>query len=153
MKEAIKALNVLYTYDKTYEPYLVLWLFPLQVGTLSENLLQVGTLSDNLLVSMIVMYHRFSSCFVGVRLMELGPHTLALVSLLVTRFVGRLHLERSWMVRDLSMCMSWLCISIYLIQGKATTEIVSHRASTFCRLSASFRDILPVCKLNSNVSS
>lgn len=31
MKECIKALNVLYTYDKTYEPYLILWIFPLQV--------------------------------------------------------------------------------------------------------------------------
>ena len=31
MKEAVKTLNILYTYDKTYEPYLILWLFPLQV--------------------------------------------------------------------------------------------------------------------------
>lgn len=31
MKDAIKALNVLYVYDKTYQPYLILWLFPLQV--------------------------------------------------------------------------------------------------------------------------
>lgn len=34
MKEAVKALNILYTYDKSYEPYLVLWLFPLQVSQL-----------------------------------------------------------------------------------------------------------------------
>ncbi|KAF6029309.1 UNC13D [Bugula neritina] len=32
MKDAIKALNVLYVYDKTYQPYLILWLFPLQLA-------------------------------------------------------------------------------------------------------------------------
>ena len=32
MKEAVKALNVLYVYDRTYEPYLIYWLFPLQLA-------------------------------------------------------------------------------------------------------------------------
>ena len=34
IKDTIKALNILYTYDQTYEPYLILWLFPLQVSFL-----------------------------------------------------------------------------------------------------------------------
>ena len=33
MKNAAKALNVLYTHSGSYEPYLVLWLFPLQLAT------------------------------------------------------------------------------------------------------------------------
>ncbi|GFO41253.1 hypothetical protein PoB_006775800 [Plakobranchus ocellatus] len=32
MKEAIRALNVLYVYDRSYEPYLVQWLFPMQLA-------------------------------------------------------------------------------------------------------------------------
>ena len=32
MKEATKALNVLYCFDRSYEPYLVSWLFPLQLA-------------------------------------------------------------------------------------------------------------------------
>ena len=28
----IEALNVLYTYNRSYEPYLVHWLFPLQIA-------------------------------------------------------------------------------------------------------------------------
>ncbi|CAG5136649.1 unnamed protein product [Candidula unifasciata] len=32
IKETIKALNVLYVYDRSYEPYLVHWLFPLQLA-------------------------------------------------------------------------------------------------------------------------
>jgi len=32
LKEAIRALNVLYVYDRSYEPYLIHWLFPLQVA-------------------------------------------------------------------------------------------------------------------------
>ena len=31
MKECSKALNVLYVHDRTYEPYLVHWMFPLQI--------------------------------------------------------------------------------------------------------------------------
>lgn len=32
LQEAVKSLNVLYVYDRTYEPYLVYWLFPLQLA-------------------------------------------------------------------------------------------------------------------------
>ncbi|XP_052800410.1 uncharacterized protein LOC128231514 isoform X2 [Mya arenaria] len=32
MKEAIRTLNVLYVYDRSYEPYLIHWLFPLQIA-------------------------------------------------------------------------------------------------------------------------
>ncbi|KAK3710497.1 hypothetical protein RRG08_021313 [Elysia crispata] len=32
MKETIRALNVLYVYDRSYEPYLVQWLFPMQLA-------------------------------------------------------------------------------------------------------------------------
>lgn len=32
MKETCRALNVLYVYDRSYEPYLIHWLFPLQVA-------------------------------------------------------------------------------------------------------------------------
>jgi hypothetical protein len=32
MKEAIRTLNVLYVYDRSYEPYLIYWLFPLQIA-------------------------------------------------------------------------------------------------------------------------
>lgn len=32
MKESIRALNVLYVYDRSYEPYLVQWLFPIQLA-------------------------------------------------------------------------------------------------------------------------
>lgn len=32
MKEAIRTLNVIYTYDRSYEPYLIYWLFPLQIA-------------------------------------------------------------------------------------------------------------------------
>lgn len=35
-KETTHALNVLYVYDRTYEPYLVYWLFPLQI-TFADN--------------------------------------------------------------------------------------------------------------------
>ena len=31
MKECAQALNVLYVHDRSYEPYLVHWLFPLQI--------------------------------------------------------------------------------------------------------------------------
>lgn len=37
LQEAIKALNVLYVYDRTYEPYLVYWLFPLQLAFQRES--------------------------------------------------------------------------------------------------------------------
>lgn len=32
MREASRVLNILYVYDRTYEPYLVHWLFPLQIA-------------------------------------------------------------------------------------------------------------------------
>ena len=32
LKGAARALNILYTYDRSYEPYLVYWLFPLQLA-------------------------------------------------------------------------------------------------------------------------
>ncbi|XP_076453203.1 uncharacterized protein LOC143288510 isoform X2 [Babylonia areolata] len=32
VKEAARALNVLYVFDRSYEPYLVFWLFPLQIA-------------------------------------------------------------------------------------------------------------------------
>lgn len=32
IKEAARALNVLYVFDRSYEPYLVHWLFPLQIA-------------------------------------------------------------------------------------------------------------------------
>ncbi|KAL8583033.1 hypothetical protein ACOMHN_051197 [Nucella lapillus] len=32
VKEASRALNVLYVYDRSYEPYLIFWLFPLQIA-------------------------------------------------------------------------------------------------------------------------
>jgi len=32
MKEAIRTLNALYVFDRSYEPYLVHWLFPLQIA-------------------------------------------------------------------------------------------------------------------------
>jgi hypothetical protein len=32
VKEAARALNVLYVYDRSYEPYMVHWLFPLQIA-------------------------------------------------------------------------------------------------------------------------
>ncbi|XP_067946833.1 uncharacterized protein [Watersipora subatra] len=41
MKDAVKALNILYTYDRTYEPYLILWLFPLQLA-FSSNAVTSG---------------------------------------------------------------------------------------------------------------
>ena len=31
-KETGRVLNVLYTYDRSYEPYLIYWLFPLQLA-------------------------------------------------------------------------------------------------------------------------
>ncbi len=31
MKEAARALNILYVYDRSYEPYLIHWLFPFQL--------------------------------------------------------------------------------------------------------------------------
>ena len=37
MKEAARTLNVLYTYDKSYEPYLVHWLFPIQLAFQKEK--------------------------------------------------------------------------------------------------------------------
>jgi hypothetical protein len=37
LKESAKALNVLYTYDKSYEPYLTYWLFPLQLAFQKEK--------------------------------------------------------------------------------------------------------------------
>ena len=40
VKESTKALNILYVYDRTYEPYLIYWLFPLQLafqGTAGES--------------------------------------------------------------------------------------------------------------------
>ena len=32
MKDATKALNVLHCFDRSYEPYLIYWLFPLQLA-------------------------------------------------------------------------------------------------------------------------
>ena len=32
IKECAKALNILYVYDRSYEPYLIYWLFPLQLA-------------------------------------------------------------------------------------------------------------------------
>ena len=37
MKEAIRTLNVLYVYDRSYEPYLIYWLFPLQIAFPSQQ--------------------------------------------------------------------------------------------------------------------
>ncbi|KAH9512915.1 hypothetical protein Btru_036992 [Bulinus truncatus] len=32
LKETVRALNVLYVYDRSYEPYLIYWLFPIQLA-------------------------------------------------------------------------------------------------------------------------
>ena len=32
IRESSKALNILYVYDRSYEPYLIYWLFPLQLA-------------------------------------------------------------------------------------------------------------------------
>ena len=32
VRESAKALNILYVYDRSYEPYLIYWLFPLQLA-------------------------------------------------------------------------------------------------------------------------
>lgn len=32
LREAAKVLNILYVYDRIYEPYLINWLFPLQLA-------------------------------------------------------------------------------------------------------------------------
>ncbi|CAL1547704.1 unnamed protein product [Lymnaea stagnalis] len=37
IKETIRALNVLYVYDRSYEPYLVYWLFPIQLAFRSKE--------------------------------------------------------------------------------------------------------------------
>ena len=37
MTDAVKALNVLYVYNNSYEPYLVYWLFPLQMAFEQES--------------------------------------------------------------------------------------------------------------------
>lgn len=37
MKETIRTLNVIYVYDRSYEPYLIYWLFPLQIAFQSLN--------------------------------------------------------------------------------------------------------------------
>ncbi|XP_069134826.1 uncharacterized protein [Argopecten irradians] len=37
MIEASRTLNILYTYDRSYEPYLIHWLFPLQVSFQQES--------------------------------------------------------------------------------------------------------------------
>ncbi|XP_046568194.1 LOW QUALITY PROTEIN: uncharacterized protein LOC124276591 [Haliotis rubra] len=42
MKETARALNVLYVYDRSYEPYLIHWLFPLQLAFRSPT----GLLDD-----------------------------------------------------------------------------------------------------------
>ena len=44
MRECAKALNVLYTYDRSYEPYLIHWLFPLQLAY--EDQMGQGQLSS-----------------------------------------------------------------------------------------------------------
>lgn len=37
MREAARTLNVLYVYDGSYEPYLVCWLFPMQLAFFEEQ--------------------------------------------------------------------------------------------------------------------
>lgn len=37
LREAAKALNILYVYDRVYEPYLINWLFPLQLAFQDGN--------------------------------------------------------------------------------------------------------------------
>lgn len=45
MREASRVLNVLYVYDRSYEPYLIHWLFPLQIAfqNSSEKTTEKGT--------------------------------------------------------------------------------------------------------------
>lgn len=31
LTESVRALNILYVYDRSYEPFLAMWLFPLQL--------------------------------------------------------------------------------------------------------------------------
>lgn len=37
LREAAKVLNILYVYDRSYEPYLINWLFPLQLAFQDGN--------------------------------------------------------------------------------------------------------------------
>ncbi len=32
MREAVKVLNIIYCYNRTYEPYLIYWLYPVQIA-------------------------------------------------------------------------------------------------------------------------
>ena len=44
IRETCRALNVLYVYDRSYEPYLIYWLFPLQLAfqRSSEKTTEIG---------------------------------------------------------------------------------------------------------------
>ncbi|XP_052270374.1 uncharacterized protein LOC127871467 isoform X3 [Dreissena polymorpha] len=46
MKEAVRTLNVLYVYDRSYEPYLIHWLFPLQIAFQSQEVIDTDVKDD-----------------------------------------------------------------------------------------------------------
>lgn len=55
MREASRVLNVLYVYDRSYEPYLIHWLFPLQIAfqNSSEKTTEKGTIQTVVLKSIV----------------------------------------------------------------------------------------------------
>ena len=66
MKETIRALNVLYVYDRSYEPYLVQWLFPMQLAFRDKQAMSddMGELNSDLCC--VISGHRQNISFTWV---------------------------------------------------------------------------------------
>lgn len=63
MKEAIRTLNVLYVYDRSYEPYLIHWLFPLQIAFQSQTPEKQDDKGENVIELAMYLDLLNSSCF------------------------------------------------------------------------------------------
>ncbi|XP_035828352.1 uncharacterized protein LOC101850990 [Aplysia californica] len=71
MKESIRALNVLYVYDRSYEPYLIHWLFPLQLAFRNEQAMS-DDMGEHVLELAMYLDMLNSNCFPS------WPHVFAM---------------------------------------------------------------------------
>lgn len=63
MKEAIRTLNVIYVYDRSYEPYLIHWLFPLQIAFQPQTPDHKDEKGENVIELAMYMDLLNSNCF------------------------------------------------------------------------------------------
>ncbi|KAL4223925.1 hypothetical protein ACF0H5_017387 [Mactra antiquata] len=63
MKEAIRTLNALYVYDRSYEPYLIYWLFPIQIAFQPQSVEKPNEKGENVIELAMYLDLLNANCF------------------------------------------------------------------------------------------